>query len=57
MEALVDDRTRVVATAHVQFATGFRADLKRLSGIAHAKGALLVVDGIQAAGACPLNGD
>jgi cysteine desulfurase/selenocysteine lyase len=55
VEALVDDRTRVVATAHVQFATGFRTDLKRLSSIAHAKGALLCVDGIQAAGACPLD--
>ena len=55
IEALVDDRTRIVATAHVQFATGFRADLKALSAIAHAKGALLVVDGIQAAGAVPLS--
>jgi selenocysteine lyase/cysteine desulfurase len=55
IEALVDDRTRVVAVAHVQFATGFRVDLKRMSSIAHSKGALLVVDGIQAAGACPLD--
>ena len=54
VEALVDGRTRVVAHAHVQFATGHRADLKRLSAIAHRVGALLVVDGIQAAGAAPL---
>ena len=51
----MDGRTRVVSTAHVQFATGHRADLKRLSAIAHSKGALLCVDGIQAAGCCPLN--
>jgi cysteine desulfurase/selenocysteine lyase len=53
--AHVDARTRVVAHAHVQFATGFRANLKRLSAIAHSVGALLVVDGIQAAGAVPLH--
>ena len=55
VEALVDDRTRVVSTAHVQFATGHRCDLRRLSAIAHRRGALLVVDGIQGAGACPVN--
>jgi cysteine desulfurase/selenocysteine lyase len=55
IEALVDERTRVVATAHVQFATGHRSDLRRLSAIAHKRGALLVVDGIQAAGCCPLH--
>jgi cysteine desulfurase/selenocysteine lyase len=53
--ALVDGRTRVVACAHVQFATGARADLKRLAMIAHSVGALLVVDGIQGAGAVPLH--
>ena len=55
VEALVDERTRVVSTAHVQFATGHRCDLRRLSAIAHRRGALLVVDGIQGAGAVPLN--
>lgn len=55
VEALVDERMRVVAHTHVQFATGHRADLKRLSTIAHGVGALFVVDGIQAAGCCPLH--
>lgn len=55
VEALVDDRTRVVSTAHVQFATGHRCDLQRLSAIAHRRGALFVVDGIQGAGACPVH--
>ncbi|HPH96107.1 MAG TPA: aminotransferase class V-fold PLP-dependent enzyme [Anaerolineaceae bacterium] len=52
---LVDSRTRILATAAVRFDTGFRADLKALSAIAHASGALFLVDGIQAAGVVPLN--
>jgi cysteine desulfurase/selenocysteine lyase len=53
--AQVDDNTRVVATTAVRFTTGFRADLRALSEIAHDKDALLVVDGIQATGVVPLN--
>ncbi len=52
---LVDENTRIVATAAVEFNTGFRADLKLLGGIAHGAGAIFMVDGIQAAGVCPLN--
>ena len=51
----VDDRTRLVALAAVRHTTGFRADLKALGRIAHDRGALLVVDGVQAAGVVPLN--
>jgi cysteine desulfurase / selenocysteine lyase len=54
---LVDENTKVVALAAVRFNSGFRADLKRISAIAHRAGALLVVDGIQAAGVVPLNVD
>ncbi len=53
--AAVDDNTRMLATTAVRFNTGFRADLKRLSSIAHEQGALFVVDGIQAAGVCPIH--
>ena len=49
--AAIDARTRAVAVSHVQFASGFRADLAGLSELAHSRGALLVVDGIQAVGA------
>lgn len=52
---LVDQNTRILAIAAVRFNSGFRADLKLLSEIAHAKGALLVVDGIQGAGVVPMN--
>lgn len=51
----VDGRTRVVAVSAVEYLSGFRNDLPQLSAIAHRAGALLVVDGIQAAGAMDLN--
>jgi cysteine desulfurase/selenocysteine lyase len=55
--ALVDARTRVVSAAHVSFSSGHRTDLGRLSALVKGKNeaCLLVVDGIQAAGACPVN--
>ena len=52
--ALVDDRTRILAMAAVRFNTGFRADLKLYSQMAHAHGALFLVDGIQGAGVFPI---
>ena len=51
----VDAKTRILAIAAVRHNTGFRADLKELSQLAHNHGALFVVDGIQAAGVVPLN--
>lgn len=53
--ARVDNRTRILATTAVRFNTGFRADLKTLSALAHAHGALFLVDGIQATGVFPVN--
>jgi cysteine desulfurase/selenocysteine lyase len=53
--SMVDENTRILATAAVRFNTGFRADLKLLSEIAHSQGALLMVDGIQGAGVFPMN--
>lgn len=55
--ALTDKNTKIVSTAAVRFNSGFRTDLKRIGDIAHDRGALLVVDGIQAAGVLPLNVD
>ena len=52
---LIDDRTRVVAISHVQYASGFRADLERLGRAARQRDALLVVDLIQGMGALPLD--
>jgi selenocysteine lyase/cysteine desulfurase len=55
LENLVDENTRVIAISHVQYASGFRADLERLGRIARKRDALLVVDAIQSLGVIPLN--
>jgi cysteine desulfurase / selenocysteine lyase len=52
---LIDERTRVVAISHVQYASGFRADLEALGRAARRHDALLVVDVIQAMGVLPIN--
>tara|TARA_R110001592_G_scaffold92938_1_gene270285 strand:- start:674 stop:1786 length:1113 start_codon:yes stop_codon:yes gene_type:complete len=53
--SMIDENTRILSTAAVRFNSGFRADLRSLSEIAHAKGALLLVDGIQGAGVFPID--
>jgi selenocysteine lyase/cysteine desulfurase len=52
---LIDARTRVVAISHVQYGSGFRADLERLGRAARAVDALLVVDVIQSMGVLPVD--
>ncbi|MFX1484215.1 MAG: aminotransferase class V-fold PLP-dependent enzyme [Promethearchaeota archaeon] len=46
----VDENTRVLAVSHVQYGTGYRVNLKDMANVAHANGAILAVDIIQAAG-------
>jgi selenocysteine lyase/cysteine desulfurase len=46
----MDDRTRVVSTAYVTYGNGYRVDLPSLGAVCREHGALLVVDGVQAAG-------
>jgi selenocysteine lyase/cysteine desulfurase len=53
--ALINDNTAVVAISHVEFGSGQRYDLRRLSEAAHSSGALLVVDATQSAGAIPID--
>jgi selenocysteine lyase/cysteine desulfurase len=55
LAGLMDAKTRLVAISHVQYASGFRADLERLGRAARAVDALLVVDVIQALGVVPLD--
>src|ERR1044072_8178328 len=55
LESLIDDKTRVVAISHVQYASGFRIDLERLGRAARRHDALFVVDAIQALGVVPTN--
>ncbi|NUB45657.1 aminotransferase class V-fold PLP-dependent enzyme [Fertoebacter nigrum] len=52
--AAITPRTRLVATAHVQSASGTRVDLDRIGQACQAQGALFVVDGIHALGATPI---
>ena len=52
---LIDARTRIVTISHVQYATGFRADLERIAKAARAHDALLVVDVIQSLGVVPVD--
>jgi selenocysteine lyase/cysteine desulfurase len=55
LTGLIDSNTKVVAISAVQFASGFRADLERLSAAARKVDALLTVDAIQALGAIPFD--
>lgn len=54
-DAAIDERTRLVAVSHVQWATGAVLPIARIAEIAHARGAILVVDGAQSAGAIPVD--
>jgi kynureninase len=51
----VDDRTALVATSHVWYATGAIQDVAAVADAAHRRGALLLVDGYQAAGQLPVD--
>jgi selenocysteine lyase/cysteine desulfurase len=52
---LVDDRTLAVSLSHVSPKSGFRHDLAAVSDLAHAHGALLIVDAAQSAGVLHLD--
>ena len=51
----IDEDTRVVALSHVEYLTGQKHDVKKIAKHAHKVGALVVIDGIQAAGYLPIN--
>lgn len=54
-DAAITDRTRIVAVSHVLFTTGGRLPIREIAELAHRRGARIVVDGAQAAGALPVN--
>ena len=54
-EARIDQRTRLVSVAWVSNRNGYRHDLRALAELAHAKGALLYADAVQALGHFPTN--
>ncbi|MFT8463908.1 aminotransferase class V-fold PLP-dependent enzyme [Acetobacter persici] len=51
VRAVCDARTRIVSLSHVQYFSGFRADLSAMADLCREVGALLVVDGTQSVGA------
>jgi len=53
--AACDRRTRIISVSWVGYQSGWRNDLDRLAELAHAHGALLFVDAIQALGVTPLD--
>ena len=56
-DAAITPGTRVVAVSHVAWTTGAVLPIARIAELAHARGAQLVVDGAQAAGAVPFRFD
>lgn len=54
-ESLLGRRTRLIAAAHVSNATGTRLPVKKLAGLAQARGIPLLLDGAQAAPRFPVN--
>jgi selenocysteine lyase/cysteine desulfurase len=55
LESMIDQRTRIVAISHVQFASGYRIDLERIGRLARKHCALLVADVIQSLGVLPID--
>jgi selenocysteine lyase/cysteine desulfurase len=54
LEKLVTERTRVVAISHVQFASGFAAELKKLGAFCTSRNIDLVLDAAQSFGCMPI---
>lgn len=53
--AAINGRSRLLAISYVQYSSGFRSDLAKLSQLCHDHNMLLVVDGTQAIGAIQLD--
>jgi len=50
LAAAMDDRTRLLAVSHVEFASGFRNDLDALGALCRSRGVAFFVDAIQGVG-------
>lgn len=57
LTAKADSRTRLMLVSHVQSATGFKLDVKRLGNWCRERGIFLVVDAIQSLGLEPFYAD
>ncbi len=54
-EQAIDERTAVVPVTQVSFVNGFRADIAKITRIAHSRGALVFLDGYQDCGTRPID--
>jgi selenocysteine lyase/cysteine desulfurase len=54
-ERLIDERTQLVVASHVYFQSGEIQDVAALARLAHARGALLLVDAYQSVGQLPVD--
>ena len=54
LHALANERTRIIALSHVQFTSGFAADLEQLGAFCAARGIDLVIDAAQSLGCLPV---
>ncbi len=57
VEAMMTPRTRLLSISHVQFLTGYRADLNALGELCKRRGIVFAVDAIQSAGVVPIDVD
>jgi selenocysteine lyase/cysteine desulfurase len=55
LEQVIDKNTKLVAVSLVSMINGFEYNLKSLCELAHARGALVYVDAVQAVGAVPVD--
>jgi selenocysteine lyase/cysteine desulfurase len=55
LAAAIDGRTALVATSHVYFTSGAIQDIRAVADLTHRAGALLLIDGYQAAGQLPVD--
>ena len=55
LPAAITDEVAVVMLTQVNYRTGYRHDMRAISGLAHAKGALIVWDLAHSAGALPID--
>lgn len=51
----VDERTALVATSHVYFTSGAIQDIRAVAEVAHARGALCLIDAYQSVGQLPVD--
>ena len=54
-DRLITPGTKLVSLSHVLWTSGLVMPVRRIAEIAHARGALVLVDGAQSAGAIPVN--